>query len=114
MFTCQRGLGDFRASEKEQVWWKGQDSNVECLGFVTFYHGSLGMLPPVTSPLSCGMEAIPALQGWRKVWEDARGCVLRTSASLPKVKKISAVLLMLQTKTTAGMLRQKAPCDASI
>lgn len=98
------------------MWWKGQDSNVECLGFVTFELGSLGMLPPVTtSPLSCGMGAIPALQGWRKVWGDAGGCVHGTSASLPKVEKISAVLLMmLQTKTTAGVLRQKAPCDASI
>ena len=35
--------------------------------------------------------------------------------SLPDVKKISAVLLMmLQTDTIAGALRQKAPCNAHV
>ena len=45
------------------------------------------------------------MQGWRKVWEDAGGCVHRTSASLLKVKISAVLLMMLQTKTTAGMLR---------
>lgn len=46
------------------------------------------MLPTITSspPLTCGMEAIPTLQGGRKVQEDAGGCV-RGASSVPARRK---------------------------